>query len=167
MAAIHDFIKLVPLFAGYTDEEIELVSNIGVNHKYKEKEAIIREGEDGDSFYLLLEGYVEISKSLTLGNIDIGTKEKTLIRIGAEHHGFFGEMGIVGAKKRGATVIAATNVVVFEIDRESFTMLSESDHDLGFKFMRNLASVLAARLNKANTDISKLSVALSLALSSR
>lgn len=158
---------MVSLFNGFTEKEIELVASIGVKHKYREKEVIIKEGDDGDSFYLLLEGCVEISKSLTLGNIDVGMREKTLVRIGAEQHGFFGEMGIVGAKKRSATVVAVTPVVVFEIDRATFIKLAESDHELGFRFMRNLAAVLATRLNKANTDISKLSVALSLALSSR
>jgi len=59
-------------------------------------EQFIKEGEQGDSIYLLLSGSVEINQALTLsmnkGESD--NREKAILKLTSEMHPQFGEMSI-------------------------------------------------------------------------
>jgi CRP-like cAMP-binding protein len=129
---------------------------------------ITREGEEGDPLYLLLKGSVEISKILTLmvgrGNVD--TREKSLIHLHAEDLAYFGEMAMLRANnRRSASVKALENSTVAVIKRDDLLNLCEQDTGLGYRLFVNIATRLAAHLDKANEDITKLTTAFSLVLS--
>ena len=73
---------------------------------------IIQQGEPADTFYILLEGEVEIVKQQPNG-------EETLIaRLGEGN--YFGEIGLMEGRERMATVRAATDVRVVTFNRETF-----------------------------------------------
>jgi len=130
-------------------------------------EVIVQEGERGDAMYLVLEGEVEVTKALTLmvarGSLD--TRDKALDRLSADQAPFFGEMALLGdSHERTATVRTLTSCTLAVLRRGQCMALCQEDPLLGFLLMRNIASTLATRLDKANKDILKLTTAFSLAL---
>jgi CRP-like cAMP-binding protein len=72
---------------------------------------ILREGDDGDSFYVLLSGLAGVSQS-SLG-------ERNVLRAGD----FFGEVALAMRVPRTATVTAMTPCVVARCDAATFDEL--------------------------------------------
>lgn len=95
-------------------------------------ETILREGEEGDCMYVLVQGEAEISlqgKSLGL----VGPGE------------IFGEMALIETTHRSATITARTDCRVAVIDRKSFSLIVRHVPD----FSMHVVRVLAGRLRDA------------------
>ncbi|MBC7186507.1 MAG: cyclic nucleotide-binding domain-containing protein [Calditrichaeota bacterium] len=156
-----------PIFEGMSSAQLARLWEIVEVREYPAGEVIVQEGESGDALYLLLAGEVEVSKSLTLmvarGNVD--TRDKALDRLSAAQSPFFGEMALLDdSHHRTATVRTLTESTLGLLRRKPCMTLCHEDPSLGFLLMRNIASTLATRLDKANKDILKLTTAFSLAL---
>ncbi len=72
-------------------------------------EAIVRQGEAGDKFYLIREGVVSIT-------VDDG--EEPVAELGAGD--FFGEAALITGEPRNATVTASRHTEVLHLGRDQF-----------------------------------------------
>ncbi len=86
----------------------------GLEHvaMYAPGEPIIRQGDPSEKFYIIVEGYVEVSHQNDDGKVDV-------IRQLGEGD-FFGEIGLLEGRSRNASVRALTAVQVVTFSRESF-----------------------------------------------
>ena len=155
------------LFDGLTDNELTLVSEIVRPRSAKAGTPIISEGEIGEELFLLDDGTVDVSRTLTVvtSRTDFGPKDRSFVRLSGADHSFFGEMGLISRNKRAATVKAVTNCKLLVISSGNFQELAKSNPMIGYVIITNIARVLASHLQKTNDDVIKLSTALSLALS--
>jgi len=156
-----------PIFHSLSASQLAKVQEIIHEKKHSADETVLREGEHGDCMYLLLSGEVEVSKSLTLvlGRGDVGQRDKSLTRFNADDCAYFGEMAMLREDStRSATVKVLRDSVLGQISRDDFLRLCESDAELGYRIMRNMAWTLCRRMEKTNQDILKLTTAFSLAL---
>lgn len=155
------------LFDGLTGEELSLVSEIVRLKTVKAGTLIISEGEIGEELFLLEDGTVDVSRTLTIvtSRTNFDTKERSFVRLTGTDHSFFGEMGLISRNKRTATVKAVTNCRLLVISAGDFQELGKSYPAIGYVVITNIARVLASHLQKTNDDVIKLSTALSLALS--
>ena len=94
-------------FTSLTASDIGLLMEHGGWENVAPEETIIREGEEGDSFYAVGSGKLEVFRDDQL----IGT-------LGPGSH--FGEVALLMDVPRTATVVAKTPVRIFRIDREAF-----------------------------------------------
>jgi len=90
--------------------------------------AIVREGEPGEAFYVIIDGRVRITKTLELG------VEHVLNELGPGH--FFGEMALVEEATRVATVTALDDVTVMVIAKRDFQELITHSAQVGLAIMR-------------------------------
>ncbi|MDI6776474.1 MAG: cyclic nucleotide-binding domain-containing protein [Syntrophales bacterium] len=159
-------LREIELFRNLTPEQISKVSDILHPVKFPENEIIMREGDAGDSMYIIMEGTVEVVKSLIISDMDEEDREKSKVftRLDAKHHAVFGEIALLEKQKRTATVKALTNCLVYKIKRDDFLRLAEKDHELGYRMLLNLARIISARLRKADEDTIKLTTALCMIL---
>ncbi|HEY6959298.1 MAG TPA: FAD-dependent oxidoreductase [Candidatus Limnocylindria bacterium] len=81
-------------------------------------QAIIREGDAPDAFYVIARG-----EALVLQRDDTGSEHVVNTLKDGQ---FFGELGMLRGEPRNATVRARTSLEVIAIDRSSFRMLVES-----------------------------------------
>jgi CRP-like cAMP-binding protein len=162
----YETLKPASLLAGLSDSQLKMFWEAGTMTTVAASDPVIREGDVGNTMYILLEGVVEVSQSLVMkvGRGDIGEKEKTLIRLEGGTRPCFGEMSLLEDAERSATVAALTDTKLFVIDRANFDSLIGKDPTLGTVVLRNIARLVSARLRKANNDVLKLTTALSLAL---
>ena len=161
------FLKDVYLFKDVSGEDIENLLAVMKIRQFTRGEEIIREGDPGESIFVLFEGTVSVTKKMTLFADNQGKSrvDKALIRLKGADHAFFGEMSLCGeSEQRSATVKAEADCVLGELAAKDIHTMVEKDPDFGQKFYRNLAKVLADRLRKANRDILKLTTVLTLAL---
>lgn len=100
----------IPLFSHLEVDEFRMVLESLRLRRYSNGEAIIREGEIGDSFFMLADGEVTVSRGE-------GEDEVLLARL---HRGaVFGEMALMARIPRVATVRASGEVDALELERSA------------------------------------------------
>ena len=99
--------KKVPLFDDLSqDAFVALVNRVGY-HRHVAGQLIIREGDPGRSFFIIIEGRVRIYKAGADG------KEITLAHLG--EGAFFGEMALLSGAPRTANVVAEEETELLEV----------------------------------------------------
>lgn len=96
---------------------------------YKPDEFVIREGEEGQTFYLIMSGTAVATKTLEPGNAPV---EVYQYKAGD----YFGERSLMKNEPRAANIIATSTLQVVALDRHSFKRLLGPIEDI---LKRNLA----------------------------
>ncbi|ADN01684.1 Crp/Fnr family transcriptional regulator [Spirochaeta thermophila] len=94
---------------------------------YKRGDIIFCEYEPGDTFYLIQEGRVQISKIM-------GGLEKTIDILKPGE--IFGEMAILEEAPRSATAVALDDVKLLEFTKENFSLLLEGNPQIALKLLK-------------------------------
>ena len=158
------FFRQIFLLQDLEDGEIELVLAHTRPREVSAGSVIIREGETGDSMYIMVEGEVEITKRLTLELDEDTPKERVMIRLKAEDGVYFGEMSLLENDPRSATVTASTDCRLLELYHQDFLELIQQYPAMGVKLLLRLAQLLSRHLRKTNQDVVKLTTALAISL---
>jgi CRP-like cAMP-binding protein len=155
------------VFKNISPDYIRILLNIAKRVTYAAGEVIVKEGDIGDTMYIMMEGMVEVVKSLVLSDlVDEQDEErnKVFMRLDARDHAVFGEIALLDTMKRTATIKALTECSLYEIKKDDFLALAEENHELGYRITLNLARIVSARLRKADEETIKLTTALSIIL---
>lgn len=161
------FLKAIPILKNLDEEELRQVLKIARPVQFPRGKVILKEGEAGETMYIIAEGAVEVSKTLVMmgGREDVQDREKILTKLSAEDHAIFGEVALFEKSKRTATVVALTDCRMLEISKSDFLRLAEENPRIGYRITRNIVQMLCSRLRKTDEDTIKLTTALSIALS--
>jgi CRP/FNR family transcriptional regulator, cyclic AMP receptor protein len=162
-----DAIKKSFIFSSLEEGQLSEVLSITREKRFNKNEIIMQEGEKGDTMYIVVEGEVGVSKSLTMkfGDNDFRQTEKVLTSFKPEDHAVFGEMALIGQDSRSASIIARSDCLFLEINRNDFITLIEAKPSLGVMILMKLSELLINRLKQSSQDIIRLTTALSIALS--
>ena len=158
------FFQKIFLFQDLEEAEIHQVLSRTVPRDFSAGTVIIREGDPGDSLFIMQTGEVEITKQLTLVMDEDTPKERVFIRLNAENGVYFGEMALLENETRSATVTALTDCSLLELHQKDFQDLIEMNPVMGVKLLLRLAQVLSGHLRKTNQDVVKLTTALAVSL---
>ncbi len=161
--------KRFSLFNNLEDHEIDYFKDVGKLVHIQAGKEFIREGEVGDSIYLLLEGTIEINQALTLplnkGLAD--TREKSIVQLTSKMDPppFIGEMTLFESDaKRTANIKALTECDLMQIMKDDLFNICDTHKETGYKIMQNISSVICQKLVTANRNVLKLTTAFSLVL---
>jgi len=121
---------------------------------FKTGDVILKEGDTGEDFYILMEGKVKVSRNTMAGD------KIALADLNSEMGIFFGEAALIGADKRSATVTATSDCRLRVISGRKFKDICEREPVLGYRVMYCLACRMRASLNKTNNDMTTLYEAL-------
>ena len=125
-----DLIADVPLFAGLSRSELGQVASIADEIDLPADKVLIREGERGREFFVLLEGEAEVTR-----------KGKELATRGAGE--FFGEIALVSNLPRTATVKTRTPVRALVIRDVEFRALLRRTPAIAVKVLQAVADRLS------------------------
>ena len=114
-----------PIFSGLTARDLESIANKFVERSFRADEPIVRKGEDGVGFYLILEGLVEVRRS-----------GKVLSKLGQGQ--FFGEMTLLDEQPRSADVMAVEQTRCLVLNTWNFSGLIHAYPSIASKIMREL-----------------------------
>lgn len=128
-----------------TDQERDALEAIGEVRRFSEGSILIEEDVLGTSFFLILEGDVEVRKKLKLG------QHKKLVELGPQE--VVGEMGFLGVGSRSASVVAVSDCEVLEFNREKFNAFIAEHPDIGQKIYQSMAMELAERLRQSDEEL--------------
>jgi CRP/FNR family transcriptional regulator, cyclic AMP receptor protein len=136
---ILNILKQVELFRGLNSEQLEQVSRIAQAEIFQLGDFICKQGDRADKLYIISRGQVEISVQNNNG------QSEAMLYLGAGQ--VVGEITLVDAGRRSASVIAAEDSTeVFSIPNAEFMQLCETDTQIGFFIMRNIAQDLSFKL---------------------
>jgi len=132
-----ELIKGIPLFDGLNSQELEEIGDLFREVSGLRGETICREGEEGDSLYVLLSGELEVWS---------GREEKKRIINRLVPGDFFGEITLLTGEMRTATVAVARDARLLVVDRKTF----ESFFRKNAKMLEHLSKVMAQRMARAS-----------------
>jgi CRP/FNR family cyclic AMP-dependent transcriptional regulator len=127
-------LSAMPLFAGLDERQLDSVAGTVIERRIKPGKKVIKEGQWGHQFLIVLEGELEIWR----GGEVVDT-------VGPGGH--VGELALLGDVRRNATVVARTAVVVGSIEASLFAPLL---HDLPLVAERIAATVAGYDLPPAD-----------------
>src|SRR5829696_2176444 len=113
---LHDLRKS-PIFQGLSDDELQKLMNMAEPVSLRAGDILIRQGEPGDSAYVVMKGDFEVQKQTG----------QSLIKIDVRNPGdVVGEMALLSRAPRNATLIAKTEGEVLRIPQAAFEQLLQS-----------------------------------------
>ena len=139
------YLSSMDLFQHFSEEELyEFFAKNVEELRVVTGEVVCREGSPGDDMYILLAGELKISK-----------ESKFITTIKPVE--YIGEMALIEAKPRSATVEALEDSILLKITREQFQEYFSNQPKSLFSMMRTLShrirlntEIIAAELEKAN-----------------
>ena len=161
-------LKDIPLFKSLTEREFKIVTSRLKKVIYSAGDVIIKEGDIGNEMYIFESGKVKITRKLTLRVAGRwGEAEKAMDVLDSNQVSFFGEMSLVTGAPRSATITAITDCVLYTLTKKDLEDIAKRYPEIGYKIMKEVATVLAKRVQKLNNTVLKLTTALSIVASSK
>jgi signal transduction histidine kinase len=138
--------KIIPkAFPGITPDEVQdLISHSQVRN-YPAGTVLCREDEIEKIFYMILEGEVEVTKS-------INKSESRLLQT-LKPGDFFGEMALIHNAPRAATVTAKTDLVALELDKGSFDSVLQRSSSVALAMVHEISNRLRENDEMAIEDL--------------
>lgn len=135
-------IATIDIFKGMTRQCLINTLNCADSWPVKEGESFFREGEKGESFFVLLSGQVDVVKNLKGTAVTLAT-----LKPGS----CFGEMALVDGGGRSATVQATANTISLRFSRSKL----EGYPEAAAFIYKNIAKILVKRLAESNQKVAE------------
>lgn len=142
-----ELLKTIPLFSDL--DQTELIDVLRVSHlvQFSPGESICRQGERGDSLYIIEAGKAEVS-------IDTGGGRRLSVAT-LESGEVFGELTLIDDEPRSADVTVTDAVEGYRIDRKEFQALRDELNPAAYKVLRQIALTVCQRLRAVNDHVSE------------
>ena len=125
-----------PLFAALSKRHLLTVARIAGAWTYAEEATLVKEGDPGSTFFVLVEGRVRVVRGKrTVGRLSEGD--------------FFGEISLLDPGPRTATVIAESPITCIELTGQDFHEVLAREPSIGTAILR----VLARRVREAERPL--------------
>ena len=132
----------VDIFSHLKAEQLHRLAKQGQCQSYAPGESVVKEGESGDSLFIIVSGSLDVLQTRgdalhcvsTIGPTDI-----------------FGEMGLCTGEPRTATVSCREECVLLEIDRHHLTPLMEEHPEI----LETIGTLIASRRRELHTHSPK------------
>ena len=134
-------LKKVPLFAEFSDDDLAAVASLMQARRYAKHAVLVYEGDPGDALFVVINGNVAVTRVSNDG-------KETILSILKEGD-FFGEMGVLDASPRSATIKALRDAEVAILARKDFLELLGKNPQMCL----SLVGALSSRLRATNQAI--------------
>lgn len=131
-------LQSVPIFSGLNDRQLRHLTRDSKGHAFSEGETVVKQGDKGLGFYLLLDGRVEVRR-----------KGRRLATLGPGE--FFGEMALFDDQPRSADVIALQPTRCLVLAKWEFWGFAMNQP----RMLRGMLAEMARRLAETNRALSE------------
>ena len=136
-------LRRVPIFSGLTPEQLTELASVAVPRRWAEGEVVFREGDPGDTCYVIQEGCVRVLRNHSDG--------RTITLAELRGGDLFGELAMFDTERRSATVEAGEDTRGVALLAGDMRRLLTHHPDMSLK----LLAAFADRLRVANERISR------------
>lgn len=153
---ISEVLNKVPLFSGLKEnwtalsilEQMMTIKNFPAGHM------IIKEGDSGDEFYILIQGQVSISKKTPDGD------SYKVVILKADIHPGMGEAGLIDKDTRTATIQCDVDCQFLVLTRDQFAEFCQKHPEYATPILQKISVMLMGRLKQTSNDLMLLHKAL-------
>ena len=142
-----DRLKSFPMLESISDQDIEDFAGLLNTVKAPAGSDIITEGETGSEMFFLIKGRVDVIKTTVFGDSFVCAS------LNDEEHSVFGEMALIDAEDRSATVRAVTDCVALSVSRRDFIEYTDSHPKAGVLLLRFISMNLARNIRHENENL--------------
>lgn len=135
---MHPELRAVPIFAGLSETALDLLLTRAERTVVPPGSVILREGEPGNRFYLIVAGDVKVVKNF-------GSAHEVSLAV-LPALSFFGEMCILETLPRSASVISTSTTTLLSLPAVAFYHLFQQAPDQYGLLLLNIARDLSRRL---------------------
>lgn len=129
-----ELLNRVELLGALRPEELDRLASAAQERTFAAGEAVVRQGDQGSSLFVVVEGLLEVCRCH-----EADSKPVRVVEL--QPGEFFGEMSLLTGALRSATVLAATETVVYEIGAREINALLAHRPELAWR----LAEIVAQR----------------------
>ena len=126
----------VPIFSELSPEDLQQVAAIATEQWYPKDTTIFKQDERGDMMYVIVDGEVEVRRDAN------GTRQVLAQRGPGD---FVGEMAIIDAAPRLASLVTRSDVRVLAIEGDTFKAIIRERPEVALALLRSLSKRLRER----------------------
>jgi CRP-like cAMP-binding protein len=125
-----ELLAQVPLFSHLSRRQLKRLADSATEERYMEGARIVRQGEEGDSFFIIVEGQARVANrsGKTVNELLPGD--------------FFGEISLLDGGVRTATVVSETPMRMLVLKRNAFRKIVSEDSAVAVKLLEYAAALL-------------------------
>jgi CRP/FNR family transcriptional regulator len=143
-----EFLRRVRIFEDLEVPELAEILMLGVVKEYAKEDVIFEDGALGDSFYVIYDGAVRISKMFQ----HMGEEALTILGAGE----FFGEMSFFDDDPRSARAVAHEGAKLLELKNADLKSHLAARPEVALKFLWAFSRTLSQRVRDTNAKFSTL-----------
>jgi CRP-like cAMP-binding protein len=125
-AVFETYLTQVPMFGACSEDERRQVSRLASPRSADQGDALVREGESGDEFFVIMMGQATVTR-----------RDQELATL--EPGDYFGELALFDPAPRNATVTAAVPVTVAVLARDAFQRALDAVPTMRDALLRGMA----------------------------
>ncbi|MCC6544885.1 MAG: cyclic nucleotide-binding domain-containing protein [Nitrospirae bacterium] len=123
-------LREIDFLTDLNDQELGVLSQVLKENEYPTGTTVFKEGDDGQSLYIIKKGEVKACKT---------SPEGDLLTLMLHKDGdIFGEMAFLDGKPRSATIVAIADTMTYILDKDDFETLIDNHPRLMYKILRNI-----------------------------
>ncbi|MBI1201438.1 MAG: cyclic nucleotide-binding domain-containing protein [Rhodopseudomonas sp.] len=137
--------EAIDLFSGLTSDDIQAALRHTRRETFARGSTLFREGDPGNKLFIITKGRA----SAYLSQADGGAIRLVTFATGT----IFGELAILDAGPRSASVVADDDIVVYSLSDTDFAALGAQEPAVAIKLLAAIGRELSGRLRRANRTI--------------
>lgn len=160
-----ELFKQIPIFRGLSLDECQRLTDVVSIHDFRPGETVIKQGEQSQRLWVLLEGKCEVFHHLdgekageknAEAVAKAGKPGEPIVLATLEPYSNFGEMSFFHPAPHSASVRAKTAVKLLAIERSKYDRLCERESSAACKLAMNTVASLADRLRRMDEWVDEL-----------
>ena len=150
---IPKFLRGLKVFQHFSDYELKVFSEFIHQRNYSTDEIILKEGETGFGFYLILSGQVEIFTQRNRIIDEVAeVYQQFITRLSKSD--YFGELALLEQQnKRNASAISKGNTSLLAIYKPDLEEMIERYPVVSAKFLQSVSLIMAMRFNRVTEEL--------------
>jgi len=126
-----EFLKKVPLFDSLKNRQLESLAKSFVERHYPAGKEIVTQGQGGEGFFIVVKGKCQAVRTRPDG-------EKVVVNQ-FEKGGYFGELALLDAGLRTASVVALEDTECLVLTRWDFLATLKEDGEMAVEILQEMA----------------------------
>ena len=140
------------IFNDLSDDHLMMVSDSGNVVTFNKNDTIIKEGQTGHPFFIVIKGQVEVVLPKEIGVQSAG--RATRIKLSQLAPGdCIGEYSLIDKEPASASVVAIEPCMLFEIARQNFEKILDSQDFLAKTIYKNILLIMIKRARDSNREL--------------
>lgn len=142
---IAQILHKVPLFSSMEIKSLSALTPLFEEESFAANSKILREGEFGDSMYIIVNGLVSITK--------YNEENKEVLITKLNSGSYFGEVSLFDNQPRSANVNTEEDTIVLRLKKSVFEKLLLEDKTFAINFYRNCLNETVNRMRETATNL--------------